>query len=497
MTLGLRWRDEAEALCLAVAPELSRRPPYVVMRGELGADLQTGRALWGCTWPLQDLALRPELEAAGRWQGRRPAILIDLRAIVHEFRGCPYRFQKRRAVWATFRGVVLHELAHILDADADPGGDAEPDDGQVDRGRLNMVAELSGSCTPGNGPGARIPWMYHEWGFIRTALHLAHRTTARGAPVLSAEILDAAGYGLSSTSRYAAALGDEPRRLADADFATIRATTPPPAFAELWRADLARWAKTARVDELERALARRGRRLFVPTWGSIMQELLTELEARKLEREKAFWQLARRIAGGAKPTAADVERTLAGADKGPDELREAIALCAERARLAADVANDAAIEKERGQLAERIATANAAFAQAEQKHEETVGALHSRITQIDETLRASAVARQRLIATCPDSALQAEYAAALARLAGLRNRAFDLRQKAELVRTARDELKEAALYEVGEKANYWRARAQQHQREGEQAAAELADVEKEITRAEREEKAIHARMLRP
>ncbi|MGE3780519.1 MAG: hypothetical protein AB7F89_25240, partial [Pirellulaceae bacterium] len=59
------------------------------------------------------------------------------------------------------------------------------------------------------------------------------------------DVIDLGEYGLSSTFRYATALGDEPERMAGCDFETIRHTTPPAEFTDLWWADVERWVSRA------------------------------------------------------------------------------------------------------------------------------------------------------------------------------------------------------------------------------------------------------------
>jgi hypothetical protein len=159
-------------------------------------------------------------------------------------------------------GVVLHELAHIIDIGPD---EPDPPAELIAAGRRLLAADSNGSEPPSNGPGAAIPWRWHESGFIRTALHLAYRAAARGLDLSPTDVFAASDYDLSPTRRYAAALGDEPDRLAGLDFATIKSTPLPTALVDLWKADVQAWmSRHVTSDESSIALAACERRFLIP-----------------------------------------------------------------------------------------------------------------------------------------------------------------------------------------------------------------------------------------
>lgn len=267
---AMEWRPKdrarhlaarAEVLCHAVAPELAGRPVYIALRSDLPRDWAGGEDFAGCTIAHLDLILRPTLEKRRRWRGRGPTMLIDPAAVATAARYRP-RTARRRVFLPAFFGIVLHELAHILDLDL--VARQEPEDWWVRAGRRLFTEPAAPDSRPTNGPGALVPWRMHEWPFIRIAMHLAER--AADAGVLPLNVIDLGEYGLSSTFQYARALGDEPERLAGCDFATIRRTTPPAAFAELWNADVDRWgAQVETTNELPMTLAACGRRFSIPT----------------------------------------------------------------------------------------------------------------------------------------------------------------------------------------------------------------------------------------
>lgn len=268
---AMEWRPKdrathiaarAEMLCHVVAPELAGRPVYIELRTDLPRDWAGGEDYAGCTIAHLDLILRPTLEECRRWRGRGPAMLIDPTAVATaaRYRARPSR---KRAFLPAFFGIVLHELAHILDMDFVPRH--EPEEWWVRAGRRLFSEPAAPDSRPTNGPGALVPWRMHEWPFIRIALHLAERASAAGADVSPHGLIDLGEYGLSSTFQYARALGDEPARMAGRDFATIRRTTPPAAFADLWNADVDRWiAQAETTNELPMTLAACGRRVSSP-----------------------------------------------------------------------------------------------------------------------------------------------------------------------------------------------------------------------------------------
>lgn len=161
-------------------------------------------------------------------------------------------------------GIVLHELAHIVDA-GPRDDDAVPDPDLIQFGRLTLAADLTGAEAPTNGPGAAVPWRGHEWPFIRIALHLAQRAAGLGADVSATDVFDARDYELSPTHRYVAALGDEPERLAGSPIAPNNTVPPLAAFVALWEVDVRAWMSRHRItDELSMTLAACGRRNFIP-----------------------------------------------------------------------------------------------------------------------------------------------------------------------------------------------------------------------------------------
>lgn len=265
LVAGRRLAAQAEALCRRVAPDVATGPFYGVLRPDLPPEYQGGKdGPLALTSRHLDLMLRPTLERQRRWRGRGPAILLDPVAIAADAAARP-RASRRRVFPVVAMGVVLHELAHVIDAG--PRDDkVEPDPDLIQFGRLTLAADLTGIEPPTNGPGAAVPWRGHEWPFIRIALHLAHRAAEMGAPVTAGDVFDARDYELSATFRYVAALGDDPERLAGRPIAMIGQVPPPAAFVELWQADVRAWMSQHEItDELSMTFAACGRRISIPS----------------------------------------------------------------------------------------------------------------------------------------------------------------------------------------------------------------------------------------
>lgn len=255
---------QAEALARSVAPNVATGAFYVVLRPDLPPGYQGGEdGPLALTSRHLDLMLAPTLERQRRWRGRGPAILLDPVAIAADAGHRP-RSSRRRVFPAVVMGVVLHELAHIVDAG--PRDDAEPDADLIQFGRLTLAADLTGREPPTNGPGAVIPWRGHEWPFIRMAFHLANRAAGLEIDVAARDVFDAGDYGLSPTYRYVAALGNVPERLAGQPLTLISAAPPPAEFVELWQADVRAWMSRHEItDEVSMTLAACVRRIHTPT----------------------------------------------------------------------------------------------------------------------------------------------------------------------------------------------------------------------------------------
>ncbi len=140
--------------------------------------------------------------------------------------------------------TALHELAHILQRPA-----LYADREGVDPNRLLFEALVVADASGRDGPADRPAYFGHEAPFIRAALHLRHRAEVAGYSIAPALLCAGYRYGLSHANRYVAALGNEPKRMADARFRDILATDPPPAFSQLWNDDVSAYHQRFSVQE--------------------------------------------------------------------------------------------------------------------------------------------------------------------------------------------------------------------------------------------------------
>lgn len=236
----------------------------------------------------------------------------------------------------------------------------------------------------------------------------------------------------------------------------------------------------------------------------MLTEVLTELEARRKDREADFLKLARKLAAGDKVTTATVERLLADTGKTPAELTAAVELATQRFAWHAERQAADALEKEQAAIRDRIATEDRKLTAAEQAHEEATAPLRDRLHEIRATMTVASEARRKLIDTCPDPLLRAELEAASDRLAELHARAATLRSRGELVKQAEHDEQAADRLAAGlvpgastARIDGLRELAERKRQDAKAAAAELVKVQKEIAKAERAEAAALDRMTKP
>lgn len=233
-------RTIATGAARAIAPDVfGTGPLHVAHFRELGIRTKSFGGLY--TRRL-DLMFQQQLVDMGRWDGPGNCILINTDSLVRRGRGHSRwaRAARRREVAAAYHGVVLHELAHVLDDDyprlALDAGE------QAARGlefRLALVDRgISEERMDAVRNSIRLPrWFGHGQRFIRLAMHLAVRALAAGIDVAATDVIETMDYGLSSTAAYVAALGREPERIAGWPIARIKATAAPAFFQELFESD--------------------------------------------------------------------------------------------------------------------------------------------------------------------------------------------------------------------------------------------------------------------
>ncbi len=229
--------SEHEQFLRALAPiDFDGVPIYVLQSSDgLQSDFLSA-GLRGFTGPFVDIAFQERLSECGKWRGRGPAIVLDdvsLLNDVNQSRADPSIAAKqfRQLV----HGVLLHELAHVLDKPIDL---TEPTSLEAE---LATVAVTKWCKAPPKPKTAVAPFVGHTGTWIRNAVHLAYRAQQMGVTVPLTTIVNSVFYELSWPWEYRAALGDEPARMANASFAEIRETKPPNNFIDLWRSDARKW----------------------------------------------------------------------------------------------------------------------------------------------------------------------------------------------------------------------------------------------------------------
>jgi hypothetical protein len=214
-----------EDLAHRIAPEL-QAPLYVAAARLADCRGQTSGTI--------DLAHRERIR---NWRGRGAAVVIDFaqaRQIARQPLWCAPDFDTRWRLEAL--DVFAHELAHVLERD-EPVEPTTATPREV-RAEIKQIDErIAAMAHPVDHCPAVI--IQHPMQFHRLACHVAHRI--QQVVPLVANPAGGRGYGFSPSWHYAKALGNEPQDMADATFAEIRATTPPQAFVDLWRQDVAAW----------------------------------------------------------------------------------------------------------------------------------------------------------------------------------------------------------------------------------------------------------------
>ncbi len=226
MRLPATFSDRVAELCRVVAPhDLAARAIYVIPYSSLADEHPrlAGGCCCGWTLPYLDVLLRPVLADRGLWRGRGFACIIRDDRLINE-----------SAALAT----ALHELSHGVGWQA-PAATAPAD--EVDRLLCVPLNEFTDDWLPSTKRKDKpAPWHAHADRFIRAAIHVAYRASQLGHHTLPAD-LQVAGrfYGLSHARRYALALGDEPRELAELPIRSILDSPAPAAFDRLWADDTA------------------------------------------------------------------------------------------------------------------------------------------------------------------------------------------------------------------------------------------------------------------
>lgn len=216
---------KAQSLCRTIAHrDLGVTPLYLLEQSQLPIGLGTQHH-YAFTHPRADAMYRNHIDP---WLGRGPCAVVNDIGIAEDYLA-------EHIEYATI-GVVLHELAHILDRPAlyDERDCNDPERLQFDAMVLSDVSQRPAhSDLPlyfGHGPS-----------FIRIGIHLAHRATLAGFEIKPAGLFASHRHGLSPIGTYEDALGDEPHRHLDTSFRALVDSAPPTEFTQHWAADMNRY----------------------------------------------------------------------------------------------------------------------------------------------------------------------------------------------------------------------------------------------------------------
>ena len=226
----------------ALADEVLGAPVYIAFAHEAGIDVASD--VLALNHGRLDLHLERHLREAGRWRGRRPAVLLNDQAIGAWANERVEPENLEAEVKRVTFGTLAHELSHVL-LRPWPHYDDSPSvlDWDYETAMFKALATLpSDQVRQRTAMMGRSPWAGHEAKFIRMSLHCGFRLArASGVEIAAAVIVSTQSYELSHTCHYAATISDEVVRLADVALADLARIAPPPAFRSLWTSDLRAW----------------------------------------------------------------------------------------------------------------------------------------------------------------------------------------------------------------------------------------------------------------
>ena len=159
-------------------------------------------------------------------------LIADL-AIARDFGSNPAYAEDR------FTGVAVHELGHIACTDDLYAHHHENSDRTASVLKEVFVESVASSTTFDPSTASQRPDHGPDW--IRMCAHITFRMQRRGWQVRLPLVINSDFFGISSTSVYSRALGDECHRLAHIPLTDILLYDTPNEFLDLWQSDLAQW----------------------------------------------------------------------------------------------------------------------------------------------------------------------------------------------------------------------------------------------------------------
>lgn len=206
-----RHRALVEDWCTKlVAPELAAAgtPLYLLTSSEWPELFAHDAECRGYTGRNTDLASRDRLQAAERWAGRGPCIVVHDVAILEELKAACFECDSP-VVLGMILEVALHELAHVVV----DGIQARPEPETFDSDHELTVQREFTAKPPETNQLKFVAMCAHAGPFHRVVIHLANRAVQLahqyGAVFTLAGIASCETYRFSPATEYAAALGAE------------------------------------------------------------------------------------------------------------------------------------------------------------------------------------------------------------------------------------------------------------------------------------------------
>ncbi len=205
-------RDQSERFYA----ELLGQPVYISLATEL--QLHCDGSLAGFCGPAVHLLVKASTPS--RYHGPRPGIVV-----------CDdyLRSMSPTVAAAEFDAVVLHEIAHVVC----DGTTSETCPTGGGGGWLRKIV----ATDPRTWPRHRgsIPWMGHDWRFVRALAHLLYRSADRGHLVCSELAFPASDYRLRPLPEYFDELQFEVRRHDLKPLSDVMRLPMPGGFQRLWQ----------------------------------------------------------------------------------------------------------------------------------------------------------------------------------------------------------------------------------------------------------------------
>jgi hypothetical protein len=243
-------RDYVARLLRSLVPiDFGGLPLYVGMQSELPSIFQGISMCHGFVTASLDEILKPHLGT--RYKGRGVAMFLSDCLVKEQLAEVDAsNGMQARLFFTSMVTTAIHEAAHVLEWPEPFGSELRTE--EVATQTQSVVQDLQ--STKRQERRETIPYLQHEYCFIRNCVHLDYRADCGGIRVFSDRLAAGERYGLSAFSDYRRALGDEPQRMLDASFSEIRETPLPKIFWEQWRNDMLAYA-TRTQERIHKELA--------------------------------------------------------------------------------------------------------------------------------------------------------------------------------------------------------------------------------------------------